>query len=43
MSKEFILQFESGEELRMTCEDREDFLNLLKLRFTNLTNDKKPL
>ena len=41
-SKEFILQFESGEELRLTCEYREDFLILLKLRFANIA-DGKPL
>lgn len=35
-STEFILHFPKLFDLRMQCERREDFLNLLKLRFAHM-------
>lgn len=40
MSKEFVLQFDAGESLRVTLEDREDLLDLLKMRFINICPKK---
>ena len=36
MSKEFILFFEEGNDVRLHIEEREDFFVMLKLRFANL-------
>ncbi len=35
-SNEFIMHFPKFFDLRMQCERREDFLNLVKLRFAHL-------
>ena len=35
-STEFILNFPKFYDIRMQCERREDFLNLIKLRFAHL-------
>lgn len=40
MSKEFIMSFEDAETLRLTLEDREDFLLIAKMRFVNLCPKK---
>ena len=40
MSKEFILHFTEGEQLRVCLEGREDLLLLLKMRFTNICPKK---
>jgi len=39
-SKEFILQFDDTGDLRLTLEDREDLVNLVKMRFANLQPKK---
>jgi len=39
MSYEFILQFSDGIDLRLTLEDREDLMILLKMRFVNVCPD----
>ena len=40
-SKEFILQFEDSADLRLTLEDREDLVNLIKMRYANLQPKKQ--
>jgi hypothetical protein len=35
-STEFILHFPTSSDLRMSCERRDDFLNLMKLMFAKM-------
>ena len=35
-SKEFMLQFTEGVDLRLSLEDREDLLMMVKMRFANI-------
>ena len=40
MSKEFVLCFVNSKDLRLYLEDREDLLDIMKLRFANMGTDK---
>ena len=39
-SKEFILQFDEGGDVRLNLEDREDLLMYVKMRFANINPNK---
>jgi hypothetical protein len=40
MSKEFVLCFVNSKDLRLYLEDREDLLDIMKLRFANMNSEQ---